>query len=573
MSLHAASKPSSSAQDYRRALGARGLEGAEQSPDEALESWLEVQEAERTILDFMAGEVADPALCPSALLRSLQPAGNQPGGQEPDGVRVVAAAGEQVRSQAAAALWDLDVVEMARLVRSGAVSPVELVRAHLERIETTEPSVLAWEQVRAEAALEKAAAAERQLVRGEAVGLLHGVPFAVKDIIHVAGMPTACGSRVPPLQPSRDATVVARLVGAGAICLGKVSTTEFAFGDSAATRNPWNLAHTPGGSSSGSAAAVAVRSAPFALGTQTAGSLNRPAAYCGVCTLKPTYGRVSRAGVVPLAWSLDHVGAFTRSAADQALLLAVMAGPDPEDVTAVDLPVPDGVVSWLEHGARAAEQRAAEAVRGWVVGVPDRYFVDNLDPAVRSAFQQAIATFEGLGVRVETVRLPSCFEVAQSAHTLIIRAEAAAVHEKTLRQLPGVLGPRLRRLLISGSLVPATTYLKAQQLRRRYVQELAGSMARVMAMLTPAAPGPAPAGLAYTGPRTFNAPFSLSGFPTLVLPMGFAEGSGLPVGLQLVGAPFAEQRLLLLGMAYQAVTRWHRACPAMAGEPAPRPVW
>ena len=469
-------------------------------------------------------------------------------------------------------LWDLDLLEMVHHVRERRISPVELVRAHLERIEALEPSVLAWVKLRADEALAEAAAAERALARGEPIKPLEGIPFGVKDIFHAAGLATASGSKVPAVHPRRDATAVARLRKAGAILLGKLTTTEFAFGDSPSTRNPWNLGHTPGGSSSGSAAAVAARMVPFALGTQTAGSLSRPAAYCGVTTLKPTYGRISRAGVVPLAWSLDHVGAFTRSAADQALLLGVLCGRDEEDPTSLDIPSPWDPVQVAALGVERLAARAMETVRGWVVGVPDRFFVDGIDLEVQRAFEKALGVLSDLGIRIETVRLPACFEAAQSAHSLIIRAEAATVHHKTLRTHASLLGPRLRRLLLAGSLIPASAYMKAQQLRRVYIQEFTATLKSIAALATPAAPAPAPAGLAYTGPRTFNVPFSLAGFPTIVLPMGFAE-SGLPVGLQLAAGPLREEQLVTLAVAYQAVTSWHRQLPRFVGEPAAAPVW
>ncbi|HSC72190.1 MAG TPA: amidase, partial [Candidatus Methylomirabilis sp.] len=237
--------------------------------------------------------------------------------------------------------WELTLTDAGELLRTGRLSTVELVRSVLDRISATEPHVLAWARTQPEAALAQAERSDRLLRQGTYLGPLHGIPLGIKDVYCTAGIETTAGSRVlRDFVPSFDATVIRRLREAGAILLGKTATTEFAYADPAATRNPWNPAHTPGGSSSGSAAGLAAGMCLGALGTQTGGSIIRPAAFCGVVGLKPTYGRVSRHGLIPLAWSLDHAGAMARTVRDVASLLAAMAGPDPHDPSAAAEPVP-----------------------------------------------------------------------------------------------------------------------------------------------------------------------------------------------------------------------------------------
>src|SRR5437588_192983 len=296
---------------------------------------------------------------------------------------------------------------------------------------------------------------------GTILGPLHGIPIGVKDIFNTAGVETACGSRIMAgFVPPADATAVARLRAAGAIILGKTHTTEFASFDPSPARNPWALTHTPGGSSSGSGAALAARMCQGALGSQTSGSIIRPAAFCGVVGLEPTFGRVSRHGVHPLAWTLDHPGPMARTVRDAALLLDAVAGPDPHDPAPCSAPAPPPHAALLAEAG--TDDRPAAALR---VGVPDRYFTDGLDEEAEALFRSALRALEALGCGVREIRLPDEFEAGMDAHELIHNAEAAAVHVDTYRVRPGDYGSRLRAIIETGLQIPAPTYVRAQQVR------------------------------------------------------------------------------------------------------------
>ena len=448
-------------------------------------------------------------------------------------------------------VWELALAEASDLIRKRTLSPVDLVRSHLDRIAAVDPHLLAWARTVPEQALAEAERLEKLLRKGTHLGPLHGIPVGIKDIYYTAGLETAGGSRVlAGFIPTYGATVVRRLRAAGAIVLGKTATTEFAYADPAPTRNPWNTDHTPGGSSSGSAAAVAAGMCLGAFGTQTVGSIVRPAAFCGVVGLKPTYGRVSRYGILPLAWSLDHPGPIARTVRDAALLLEAVAGPDPNDPSAAHRPVP-----------RYAEM-LEDPLGGLSAGIPDRYFPERASPAVMAAFQEAVRVIEGLGVRIHEVGLPACFEAGVEAGRVILHAEAAAFHRDRFRVRRQEYGPKLAALIEAGLLVPAASYLRAQQVRSEAIAAIRRLLAEVDVLLTPAAPGPAPEGLGSTGDPVFNAPSSTFGLPSLGVPMGFAP-PGLPLGLQIVGRHFDEATILRLGAAYEAATPWHARRPAL----------
>jgi aspartyl-tRNA(Asn)/glutamyl-tRNA(Gln) amidotransferase subunit A len=454
--------------------------------------------------------------------------------------------------------WELSLSDAAAAIAAGRLSPLELIDATLDRIERVEPGVQAWARVRAD----DARAAARTLTgrRGSAAPArpLHGIPVGVKDIFYTEGVETSCGSKIMAgFVPSYDATSVARLRRAGAVILGKTHTTEFASFDPSPARNPWAFDHTPGGSSSGSGAALAARMCHGALGSQTSGSICRPAAFCGVVGLKPTFGRVSRYGVHPLAWTLDHPGPMARTVRDVAMLFDAVAGPDPSDPSTVSAPPVSGVVSALDD----ARGRDA-AVRGLRVGVPDRYFTDGLDPEGAAAYREALRALGDLGCRVENVRLPDLFEAAMDAHELIHHTEAAAVHADTYRARPGDYGHKLRAIIEAGFHVPAPAYLRAQQIRTLLIDAMRTLLRSVDVLATPSAPGPAPAGLASTGSPVYNRPFSFLGFPSLTVPCGFTK-SGLPLGVQFGGRPFEEVTLLRLAAAYEASTSWSSRAPAL----------
>lgn len=447
--------------------------------------------------------------------------------------------------------WELTLAEASDQVRKGKLLPVDLIRSHLDRIATVEPGILAWARTVPEQALAEAERLEKLLRKGTHLGPLHGIPVGVKDIYYTAGLETSAGSRLlAGFIPTFGATVVRRLREAGAIVVGKTATTEFAFADPAPTRNPWNPDHTPGGSSSGSAAAVAAGMCPGAFGTQTVGSIIRPAAFCGVVGLKPTYGRISRYGILPLAWSLDHPGPMARTVRDAALLLGAVAGPDPQDPSAAERAVPS-------YG-----EALAEPPRGLTAGIPDRYFPERASAAVMAAFQEAVGALEGLGVRIRDVRLPACFEAGIEAGRVILHAEAAAFHRDRFRARRGEYGPKLAALIEGGLLVPAASYLRAQQIRSEAITAMRRLLAEVDVLLAPAAPGPAPEGLGFTGDPVFNAPSSTFGLPALGVPMGFAP-PGLPLGLQIMGRHFDEATVLRVGAGYEAATPWHMRRPPL----------
>jgi aspartyl-tRNA(Asn)/glutamyl-tRNA(Gln) amidotransferase subunit A len=453
--------------------------------------------------------------------------------------------------------WSLSLSQAAAEIAAGRLSPVELLEDTLDRIERVDGRVQAWARVLADGA--RAAARQAADRRGDGTpGPLHGIPVGVKDIFYTAGVETSCGSRIMAgFTPSYDATAVARLRRAGAIVLGKTHTTEFASFDPSPARNPWNLEHTPGGSSSGSAAALAARMCAGAIGSQTAGSICRPAAFCGVVGLKPTFGRVSRHGVHPLAWSLDHPGPMARTVRDVAVLFEAIAGPDPNDPTTVSTPAVPSAAAALDD-ARARET----ALRGLRVGVPDRYFTDGLDPEGAQAYREALRVLADLGCRVEAVRLPEMFDAAMDAHEIIHHVEAASVHADTYRARPDDYGQKLRAIIEAGFHVPAPAYVRAQQIRTLFIEAMRALLRDTDVLATPSAPGPAPAGLGATGSPVYNKPFSFLGFPSLTVPCGFTR-AGLPVGLQFAGRPFAEVTLLTVAAAYETATPWSTRAPAL----------
>lgn len=454
--------------------------------------------------------------------------------------------------------FELSLTEAAAAISRGDVSPIELVDSTLARIERVDPRVLAWARLRAEDARKEAKRLTDLRAAGTLLGPLHGIPVGIKDIFYTAGVETSCGSRIMAgFIPSYDATSVSRLRQAGAVIVGKTHTTEFASFDPSPASNPWALDHTPGGSSSGSAAALAARMCQGALGSQTSGSIIRPAAYCGIVGLKPTFGRVSRHGVHPLAWTLDHPGPMARTVRDTAILLEAIAGPDPHDPSTLSAPPVARYAGELDDPASRED-----VVRGLRVGVPDRYFTEDLDPEAAGAYRAATHALESLGCSVRDVRLPDIFEAGMDAHELIHNVEAAAVHIDTFRTRAGDYGQKLRAVIETGLQVPAPTYVRAQQVRTRLIDATRALLRTTDVLATPATPGPAPRGLASTGSPVFNRPFSFLGFPSLTVPCGFTR-AGLPLGLQLAGRPFEEMTILHLAAAYEAATSWGAKAPPL----------
>ncbi len=426
----------------------------------------------------------------------------------------------------------LGAAEMADRICSRSLSPGDLVEACLRRIEVLDDRLRAWATVDRRAALDTARVLERELEEEGPRGPLHGIPVGVKDVYYTAGVKTSAGSKLlEDFVPGYSATAVQRLEGAGAIVLGKTECTEFAANDPGPTRNPWNLDHTPGGSSSGSAAALAARTCFLTLDTQTAGDTLRPAAYCGVVGLKPSYGRVSRHGTIPVAWSLDTSGVMGRSVEDVALALGVLAGHDPADQSSSPDPVSDYV----------------GAVRGRsdppTLGLLRRYYYDHAGEEIREHTDGVVKLLRGAGARIEEVEPPEDLGLVYAAHRAVVFSECAAYHQETFRQRPEDYGPKLRQLVELGQVTPAVSYIHAQRLRRRFVRKLRETLRGVDALITPTTPTTAPRGLSATGDRRFQIPWTFAGVPAINVPSGL-DRSGLPFGIQLVGALYAEDQLL-----------------------------
>ena len=477
----------------------------------------------------------------------------------------------------------LGAAQAAAAVRARDVSAVELVRAHLDRIAAVDGTLGAFLEVTADRALERAGRIDGLLSNTDP-GPLTGVPVAIKDVLDVEGVPTTCGSRVlEGYRPPFTATAVRRLESAGAIVLGKTNLDEFAMGSSTensayhVTRNPWSLDRVPGGSSGGSAAAVAAGLAPLAIGTDTGGSIRQPAAFCGVVGLKPTYGRVSRYGLVAFASSLDQAGPFGRSVEDTALVAGVLFGPDPRDATSAPVPVPD-FAAGLERG-----------VSGLRVGVPWAFLENGVDADVMASFKDALRTLEDAGARTVDVSLPY-LPHAIATYYLIATAEASS----NLARFDGVryglrvdagdllgmygetrdrgFGPEVKRRIILGTFALSSGYYDAYYRRAQQVRTLirrdfeqAFETCDVVATPTPPTP-PFRIGEKTADPLQmyladiFTVPASLAGLPAVSLPM--AHANGLPAGLQLQGRLFDEETLLRAGHAFQQRTDHHRARPA-----------
>lgn len=443
--------------------------------------------------------------------------------------------------------YELSVREAVRLIDRKRLSPVELVDSLLDRIDTLDPSIRSWEVVDREGVR----AAAEQATRG-LTAELRGMPIGVKDIIDVAGLPTSCGYAPLRGEPvETDAAVVERLRDAGALILGKTVTTQFAYADPPVTRNPWNLAHTPGGSSSGSAAAVAARLVPAALGTQTGGSVLRPAAYCGVVGLKPTFGRVSRTGVAPLSWTLDHVGVLTRSVEDAGYLLPVIAGHDRRD---------PGSERWQARDfLNALESALRERPRPPRLGVLQS-LIDRAGAEVGEHVRDVVQRLRTAGATAQDIDLPVPFEEIGAVHRVIMQAETAAIHFQAVAREPSDYGPKLRAAVETGNLIPAPAYLHARRLRAAIHDEFRRLIRGFDCFLMPTVSNVAPERTT-TGDASFQAIWSLTGFPSLTLPTGLSP-SGLPIGTQLIAPPFQESTLVLTG-------RW---CATEAGTIGPPPL-
>jgi aspartyl-tRNA(Asn)/glutamyl-tRNA(Gln) amidotransferase subunit A len=431
---------------------------------------------------------------------------------------------------------ELSASELARQIRQKTITPVEVAQAFLDRMDALEPELDAWVRVDRETVLADAQQRQTDLDSGADTGPLHGVPIGIKDIYNIAGIPTTCGSKVyADFVPDETAVTINLLEKAGAVVLGKTVTTEFACMDPSHTKNPWNAAHTPGGSSSGSAASVAARICPIAMGSQTVGSVLRPASYNGIVGLKPTYGRVSRRGVVPVSWSLDTVGWMGRNVEDMALLLQVMAGPDELDPVASRLPAGD-YLSGLE---------SAPPPR---IGLITSFFMEESDQETQQQTRAVLDRLASAGATVIEVTLPESFKAAFEDQLLIMGVEAAAFHKPMYEKQAQDYRPKLREMLRQGLETDAITYTKALERRLHFTADMKLLAEQVDVLLTPSTPTAPLADLTNTGDSRFQGPWTSCGLPTITIPTGLAE-SGLPVGIQMIAPPFEEARLL-------AIARW-----------------
>ena len=462
----------------------------------------------------------------------------------------------------------LGVAELSRLIQRKEVSPVEIVEAHMARITSLEPKLNSFITLLSDQALADAREAEKEILKNRYLGPLHGIPFGLKDLFYVKGVRNTSGLKIfDRFVPDFDSTVGLRLKRAGAVLMGKLNLHPLAYGatgenpDYGNMHNPWNLGLITGGSSGGSGSAVASGQCTLSMGTDTGGSVRIPSALCGIVGLKPTYGRISRYGLAPLAWSLDHPGPMARTVKDCALMMNAAAGFDPNDPTSVNVSTPDFTKALTGE------------VRGLRAGIPKEYFEIPIDPAVKKKVLKAIDHLQELGVSVSEVSWPM-YRHSVAAANAIQMVEAAAYHSKLIRTHGSSLDPTIRLRLESGLFIPAVDYIQAQRVRTQFTdqtlslfkkvdllvgptlsvtafkigtteQEVAGNVVNVIPLLT-----------------QYTRPFNLNGFPAITLPCGFSE-DGLPIGLQIAGRPFDEATVLRAAHAYEQSTEWHRRRPPL----------
>jgi aspartyl-tRNA(Asn)/glutamyl-tRNA(Gln) amidotransferase subunit A len=438
-------------------------------------------------------------------------------------------------------------------LRRNRLSPLDLLDACREQHRKYEPTVRAWVFVDWDDARAQAQARAEELQRGYDRGPLHGIPLGIKDIYDIFDWPTAAGSKLWAGAVARqEATVVQRLRQAGAVVLGKTVTTAYASFDPPPTRNPWNLDHTPGGSSSGSAAALATRMCLGALGSQTGGSITRPASYCGVAGLKPTLGRCSLHGVMPLAYSLDHAGPMATCVRDLAILLQAMAGPDPFDPTCALEPVPD-------YTAQVTAPLSRPPRFGRLRGL----FEEKADPVMRRELERVCAELVSAGASIEEVALPAAFSEVTARHRMVMAVEALAFHEIRLRRHPDDYPPCITSLLREAESSSAVQFARTKEHQRELSREMAAVANSVDALLMPATRGPAVTADT-TGDPVFNSPWSYTGLPAVSLPVAWSDNR-LPLSLQLVGRPWSEATLLQVAAWCEERVGLEMGLPPVAG--------
>jgi aspartyl-tRNA(Asn)/glutamyl-tRNA(Gln) amidotransferase subunit A len=464
----------------------------------------------------------------------------------------------------AAALHELPIAEAGRMLRAGKITSVALAEDALQRIATLDPLLHAFALVTGERAMEDAERADEELAEGIDRGPLHGIPYALKDIYDTAGIRTTCHSHLfVDNVPAADCEVAARLAKGGGVLIGKTGTFEFAIGGPSfdlpfpPARNPWKPDHFTGGSSSGSGAAVAAGFVRMAMGSDTGGSIRGPAALCGTIGLKPTYGRVSRRGVFPLSYTLDHCGPLTWTVEDAALTMQVIAGYDPLDPASADVPVPDFAA------------QIGRDLTGLRIGYARSLFTDSPDlaPETLSAIDAAAEAVAGLGATVEEVQLPS-YALFEACGRVILLSEAYAIHEQDLKTRPFAYGRYAYQRIVPGATLTAADLVQAFRLRRELSEIVNGKVLKSYdAIIT--ATGLATAArfdsfgrdvTPWRGMHTI--PFNVTGNPALALPIGFGA-NGLPLGMQIVGRAFDEPTTLRIGAAYEAATRWYESRPGL----------
>ena len=456
--------------------------------------------------------------------------------------------------------------QLSKLIERGEISPVEIIEAHLKRIELTEPVLNSFITLTSEQALAAAQKAESEIGSGNYRGPLHGIPVGLKDLFNTGGVKTTSGSRIfDNFIPERDCTVAARFNNAGAILLGKLNMHQFAYGptgenpDYGHMHNPWNPEHYAGGSSGGSGSATASGQCTVTMGSDTGGSVRIPASLCGIVGLKPTYGLISRYGLTPLAWSMDHPGPMVRTVEDAAIVLNAISGPDPNDKTTYN------------HQSEDYTAALTGDIKGLKIGIVKEYFDDLIHPDVDRAVREALNKLEELGAHVTEISFPMYFD-SQSISSTILMAEASAYHRDLLINQGDKLYEPVRLRLQSGLFISAVDYIRAQQARAKFNEEALKLMKDVDLLAGPTEPVPAPPllspnvtlqgkTLGITPALTqYTRPYNITGFPAISVPCGFSE-DGLPIGLQLAGRPFDEMTVLRAAYAYEQSTTWSRVRP------------
>ena len=451
---------------------------------------------------------------------------------------------------------NLSIAGMGAALRSGEVTAEQLARDALTRVAARDPALHAFVLVTESRALDDARRADQELRAGRDRGPMHGIPYALKDIYDTSGIRTTCHSKLRiDHVPDQDSVVAAKLRDAGGVLLGKLATHEFAIGGPSfdlpfpPARNPWNTEHITGGSSSGSGTAIAARMVRMAMGSDTGGSIRGPAAWCGLVGIKPTYGRVSRRGVFPLSWTLDHCGPLTRSVEDAAITLQVLAGHDPQDAASADVPVPD---------YRAGLDRGVGGLR---IGVPRAFFAaaPAVTPEVLGAIDRTITLLRGAGASVEDVQLPD-YALFAAAGRVIMMPEAFAIHEADMQTRLMDYGEITANRFVLGAAVTAVDYINALRARRELTDAVNAVLGRYDALLTASALATAPRfdapvdSLSSASPMQ-TIPFNVTGHPAMSVPVGLAP-NGLPLSVQIVGRPFDEPMVFRIGRTVEQVTGW-----------------